>query len=433
MLEKLFKMKERESSVRIEIIAGITTFITMSYVLAVNPQILSQTGMDPTAVFTATALSAAIATTIMALVANLPIALAPGMGVNAFFAYTVVLGMGYTWQFALTAVFLEGLLFILLTVTNLRNELMRVIPPALKNAIGAGIGLFIALIGLQNAGIIVRTEGIMVSMGDISSNGVMITLAGFLLMILLTSFKVRGALLYGILMATLLGIPLSVTDMTIFETQKFFSIPSLSPTFLQFDWQHLLTVDMLIIVFTLLFVDIFDTLGTLLAVGSRAKIVDKEGNLPNANKAFMADAVGTTVGAILGTSTVTSYIESANGVLEGGKTGLTALTVALLFLFALLLSPVFLMVPAQATAAALIIVGLYMAVPIKDINFEDFVMSIPAYLTVIIIPLTFSISNGIIWGMLSYVFLSLCTGRAKQLPLLTYILAVLFTWKLFLA
>ncbi len=433
MLEKMFKLKERGSSARVEVIAGITTFITMSYILVVNPHILGQTGMDPAAVFTATAISAAIATAIMAFLANLPIALAPGMGVNAFFAYTVVLGMGYTWQFALTAVFLEGLLFILLTVTNLRNELMRTIPLPLKTAIGAGIGLFIALIGLQNAGIIVKAEGIMVSMGDITSNGVMVTLAGFLLMILLTSFKVRGALLYGILMATLLGIPLSVTDVTIFDTQKFFTIPSLAPTFFQFDWQHVFTVDMLIVVFTLLFVDIFDTLGTLLAVGARAKIVDANGNLPNANNAFIADAVGTTVGAMLGTSTVTSYIESANGVLEGGKTGLTALTVAILFLGALFLSPLFLMVPAQATAAALIIVGLYMATPVKEISFEDFVMAIPAYLTVIIIPLTLSISNGIIWGMLSYVFLAVCTGRAKQLPVLTYILAVLFVWKLIFA
>ncbi len=433
MLERIFKIQERGSSIRIEVVAGITTFITMSYVLAVNPQILGQAGMDAAAVFTATALSAAIATAIMAFMANLPIALASGMGINAFFAYTVVLGMGYTWQFALTAVFLEGLVFLFLTLTNLREALMRSIPSVLKAAIGAGIGLFIALIGLKNAGILVTSESFFPSFGNLLSNGVMVTFAGFLLMMLLSFFKVRGALLYGILMATLLGVPLAVTDVNIFKAQDFLVIPSLAPTFFAFEWQNILTIDMLVVVFTFLFVDIFDTLGTLLAVGSRANIVDDQGNLPNAKGAFVADAMGTTVGAILGTSTVTSYIESANGVLEGGRTGLTALVVAILFLVSLLFSPLFLVVPTQATAAALIVVGLYMAIPVRNMDFGNLVVAIPACLIVIIIPATLSISNGIMWGMISYVFLSLCAGKAKELSLVTYVLAVLFILKILLA
>ena len=426
MLEKCFKLAERGTTVRTEITAGVTTFMTMAYILAVNPIILSACGMDATAVFAATAISAAVATSIMAFHANLPVALAPGMGLNAFFAYTVVLGMGHTWQFALTAVFLEGLIFILLTITNVREAILDCIPLPLKKGISAGIGLFIAFIGLQGAGIVVGNPATLVSMGSLTAPGPLVCVFGIVLTGVLLTHKEQGALLYGIVGATLLGIPLGVTKIDSFNAAQLFSVPSLAPTFWQMEWHNIFTADMLIVLFTFLFVDIFDTVGTLIGVGTKANLLDKNGKLPKARQAFMADAIGTTFGAILGTSTVTSYVESASGVMVGGRTGLTALTVALFFAAALLFAPLFLLVPAQATAPALIIVGLFMLSPVLDVDFADYPTAIPVFLTLITMPLTYSIAQGISIGVISYVVLALCSGRGKSVSLFLYVLAVLF-------
>ncbi len=430
MLDKLFSITKHGSTVKTEILAGITTFMTMSYILAVNPSILGQCGMDTSSVFAATAISAAFATVVMAFLSNLPVALAPGMGLNAFFAFSVVLGMGYSWQFALTAVFLEGLIFILLTIFNLREAIMRCVPYSMKLAISAGIGFFIAFIGFKNAGIIVKNDATLVSMGSLASAGVLVTVIGLAVAGIFLIYKVRGALLYAILAATAVGIPLGVTNTAGFDSAQLFSIPSLAPTFWQFEWHNIFTLDMLFVVVTFLFVDLFDTLGTLLGVGAKAKILDKDGQLPKAKQALMADAVGTTVGAILGTSTVTTYVESASGVIEGGRTGLTGLVVAALFLFSLFLSPLFLMVPAQATAPVLILVGLLMFTPALEIDFNDYVTAIPAFFTIVIMPLAFSIATGIMWGIVSYVVLCLASGRHKELSPLSYILAILFVWKM---
>ncbi len=430
MFEKFFALSERGTTVRTEVLAGITTFMTMAYILAVNPSILGQAGMDAPSVFVATALSAAIATTIMAFAANLPVALAPGMGLNAFFAFTVVIGMGYSWQFALTAVFLEGLIFILLTVTNLREAMLRCIPMAMKKAISGGIGLFIAFIGLKNAGIVVNNDATLLGLGSLSQPGVIVAVTSIILTGILLCYKVRGALLFGILAGTILGIPLGVTNIAAFDASKLFAVPSVSPTFMQFEWQHIFTLDMALVLFTFLFVDLFDTLGTLLGVAGKAGILDAEGNIPQAKSALMADAVGTTIGAVLGTSTVTTYVESASGVAEGGKTGLTALTVAGLFLVSLFLAPIFLLIPGQATASALVLVGLFMMSPITSIDFDNFQKAIPAFLTMIMMPLTFSIANGIMWGVVAHVILSAATGKAKEITFLSYILAIVFLAKM---
>ncbi len=429
MLENLFSLSKRGTTVRTEVLAGLTTFMTMSYILAVNPNILGQAGMDTSSVFAATAISAAFATTIMALVANLPAALAPGMGLNAFFAFSVVIGMGYSWQFALTAVFLEGLIFIFLTLTNLREAILNCIPYSIKLAISAGIGFFIAFIGLQNAGIVVKNDATLVSLGHMASPGVMVAVVGLVLAAVLLSKNVRGALLIAILVATIVGIPLGVTNISGFNSENLFSMPSLAPTFWQFEWENIFTSDMLFVLLTFLFVDLFDTLGTLLALGAKAGLLDEQGRLPRAKSALMADAVGTTVGAILGTSTITSYVESASGVIEGGRTGLTSLVVAGLFLISLFLSPFFLIVPAQATASALILVGLLMFTPALQIDFRDYTVSIPSFLTMVMMPLTYSIATGIMWGIVSYVVLAIFSNRAKELSPLAYVLAILFVWK----
>ncbi len=429
MLENLFSLSKRGTTVRTEVLAGITTFMTMSYILAVNPNILGQSGMDTSSVFAATAISAAFATTIMALVANLPAALAPGMGLNAFFAFSVVIGMGYTWQFALTAVFLEGLIFIFLTLTNLREAILNCIPYSIKLAISAGIGFFIAFIGLQNAGIVVRNDATLISMGNMATPGVMVAVIGLVLAAILLSKNIRGALLIGILVATIVGIPLGVTNITNFNSDSLFTMPSIAPTFWQFEWENIFTSDMLFVLLTFLFVDLFDTLGTLLALGAKAGLLDEEGRLPRAKGALLADAIGTTFGAMLGTSTITSYVESASGVIEGGRTGLTSLVVAGLFLISLFLSPFFLIVPAQATAPALILVGLLMFTPALQIDFRDYTVSIPSFLTMVMMPLTYSIATGIMWGIVSYVVLAIFNKRAKELSLLLYVLAILFIWK----
>jgi AGZA family xanthine/uracil permease-like MFS transporter len=430
MIEKFFKLKENKTSVRTEVLAGLTTFMTMAYILAVNPDILSATGMDKNALFTATALSAMVATLVMALVAKLPFALAPGMGLNAFFAFTVVLGMGHSWQFALTAVFLEGILFLILTAFNIRELIVNSIPMSVKHAVSAGIGLFIAFIGLQNAGVIVGNEATLVSLGNMGSPSVLIALGGIVVTAVLLALKVKGALLIGIFVATVAGLPLGVTNMP--EGHLVGAPPSLSPIFFKFEFSEIFTFDMLIVLFTFLFVDMFDTVGTLVGVSDKAGMLDKDGRIPRVKQALFADSIGTTVGAMLGTSTVTTYVESASGVAEGGKTGLTALTTAGLFLIALFFAPLFTMVPAAATAAALVLVGFFMMSPILKINFEDFTEAIPAFITIIVMPLTYSIAEGIVFGMLSYVLLKLFTGKVKDISVVMIVLAVLFVLKFFI-
>jgi adenine/guanine/hypoxanthine permease len=429
MLDKFFGLKAHKTNIRTEVIAGITTFMTMAYILAVNPDILSATGMDKNALFTATALSAVVATLVMALVAKLPFALAPGMGLNAFFAFTVVLGMGYSWQFALTAVFLEGILFIILTAVNVREAIVNAIPMSIKHAISGGIGLFIAFIGLQNAGLIVSNPATMVSLGDMSAHTVWISLFGIVLIGGLLALRVKGALLIGIFAATIIGIPLGVTHLP--EGLLVSAPPSIASIAFQFDFSQVFTIDMIIILLTFLFVDMFDTVGTLIGVASKADMIDKNGKLPRVKQALFADAIGTTAGAMLGTSTVTTYIESASGVAEGGRTGLTSLTVAILFFLALFLSPLFLMVPGAATAPALILVGSFMLSPIIKVDFNDFTESIPVFLTVIMMPLTYSIADGIVFGMISWVLLKLISGRHKEVTPVMYILALVFCAKFF--
>ena len=425
MFEKFFKLKENGTNPRTEVIAGITTFLTMAYILAVNPSILSATGMDANALFTTTAIAAIVGTLVMALWAKLPFALAPGMGLNAFFAFSVVLGMGHTWQFALTAVLIEGVIFILLTVFNVREAIANAIPKSVRTAISAGIGLFIAFIGLQNAGIIVNHDATLVSLGDITSGTALLGIIGLLITSILVVKKVKGDLLIGIILTAVIGIPLGITQLNGFMSLP----PSIEPIFFKFEFDQVFTFDMAIIVFTFLFVDIFDTLGTLVGVSTKAGMLDKNGKIPNAKKAFMADAIGTTAGAMLGTSTVTTYVESAAGVSEGGRTGMTALITALCFAVALFFAPVFLAIPGAATAPALILVGLYMLSPIKELDFSDFSETIPAFICIIAMPLAYSIAEGITLGVLSYVIINLIAGKFKKLSIGMYVLAVLFILK----
>lgn len=425
MFEKYFNFKQNGTNLRTEIIAGITTFLTMAYILAVNPNILSATGMDQAALFTTTALAAIVGTLVMAFWAKLPFALAPGMGLNAFFAFTVVLGMGYSWQFALTAVLIEGVIFILLTIFNVREAIVNAIPKSVRLAISAGIGLFIAFIGLQNAGIVVNNEATLLSLGDITSGTALLGMIGLIITSVLVVKNVRGNLLIGIILTALIGIPMGLTQVKGFVNLP----PSIEPIFFKFEFSNIFTFDMLIIVFTFLFVDIFDTLGTLVGVSTKAKILDKDGNVPRIKQAFMADAIGTSAGAILGTSTVTTYVESAAGVTVGGKTGMTAFVTAICFAVALFFSPVFLAIPGAATAPALILVGLYMLEPIKQLDFSDFSESIPAFICIIAMPLAYSIAEGITLGVLSYVFINLISGNFKKISIGMYVLAVLFILK----
>lgn len=426
-MQNFFQLEENKTTVKTEVLAGITTFMTMAYILAVNPSILSATGMDKNALFTATALSALVATLVMALVARLPFALAPGMGLNAFFAFSVVLGMGYSWQFALTAVFLEGIIFLLLTAFNIRELIINAIPLSLKHAVSAGIGLFIAFIGLQGAGVIVNNDATLVGLGDMGSASVLIALFGVLLTGILLALKVKGALLIGIFAATIAGIPFGVTHLP--DGHLVSLPPSVEPIFWKFDFHQIFTIDMLIVLFTFLFVDMFDTVGTLVGVSSKADMLTPDGKVPRAKQALFADAIGTTFGSMIGTSTVTTYVESASGVAEGGRTGLTSLTTAGLFFIALFFAPLFIMIPGAATAPALILVGLFMLSPIMKINMEDFTESIPAFFTIIMMPLTYSIAEGIVFGMLAYVLLKLLTGKHKEISPIMYVLTVLFVIK----
>ncbi len=428
MLEKIFKLSSHKTDVKTEIIAGLTTFMTMAYILIVNPILLSKTGMDFGALITATALSSLIATLIMAFYANMPFALAPGMGLNAFFAFTVVLSMGYSWQFALTAVFIEGIIFVILTFFNLREAIINSIPMNLKYAISGGIGLFIAFIGLQGAGVIISSPATFVTLGDMMTPAPLVAIFGLVVAGLCHIKGIKGSLLIGILASTILGVFVGITKPP--ADMKFISSPaSLAPIFFQFDWSQVFSIDMLVVLFTFLFVDMFDTVGTLIGVASKANLLDDKGRLPNAKKALFADSVGTMVGAALGTSTVTTYVESAAGVEEGGKTGLTALVVAICFFLSLFLSPLFIMVPAAATAPALVIVGLFMLSPIKKIDMDDFTEALPAFFTIIMMPLAFSIAEGIAFGIIFYVILKTLSGRGKDVSPLTFIICGVFILK----
>lgn len=412
-------------TVKKEIIAGITTFLTMAYILAVNPSILADAGMDKGAVFTTTIISAIVATAVMALYAKLPFVLAPGMGLNAFFAYTIVLTMGYTWQFALTAVFLEGIIFILLTITGVRQKIVDAMPLVLRRAISPGIGLFIAFIGLKNAGIVSASESTFVTLGNLQTPSVILGCFGILLTSALLVRNVTGALLIGILVTTIIGIPLGVTNFSgILDTP-----PSIAPVLMQFEWGCILSMDMAICVLTFLFIDMFDTIGTMIGVSNRAGMVDENGNIPQLGKAFMADAIGTTVGAMLGTSTVTTYVESASGVNVGGRSGLTAISAAVCFALALLFAPVFLAIPSEATAPALFLVGVMMMHDVRNVDFTDYVNAIPCFVCIVVMPLAYSISDGILLGLISYVAIRILAGRWKELNIGMCILALMFVLK----
>ncbi len=426
MLKKLFGFNPKETTVRTEVLAGITTFLTMSYILAVNPAMFSELeGMPAGAVFTSTALAAIVGTMAMAFWGKLPFGLAPGMGLNAFFVYTVCLGMGYSWQFALTAVLIEGILFIIMTVTNVREAIVNAIPLNLRYAIGAGIGLFIAFIGLQNAGVIINDNATLVVLGDITSGFALLALIGLLITGFLYAKNVRGAMLIGILLTTIIGIPMGVTEFKGILSQPH----SIAPIFCQFEWDKIFTLDMLVVVFTFLFIDMFDTVGTLIGVCTKAGMVDKNGHINRIKQAFMADAIATTVGACIGTSTTTTYVESASGVSQGGRSGLTAFVIACCFAITLFFSPLFLSIPSAATAPVLIIVGLLMLEPVKHITFDDYTESIPAFICLIMMPLAYSISDGILLGMISYVLLNLISGKFSKLTPTMYILAALFMMK----
>ena len=456
MLEKVFKLSENKTDAKTEILAGITTFMTMAYILAVNPSILSATGMDSGAVFTATALAAFIGTLLMAIFANYPFALAPGMGLNAYFAYTVVLGMGYSWEYALTAVFAEGIIFILLSATNVREAIFNAIPQNLKAAVSVVIGLFIAFIGLQNAKIVIggstllqlfsvdkynEVNGVSASFNNVGIT-VLLAIIGIIVTGILVVKNIKGNILWGILITWLLGIICQFTGLYVPNADLGFysllpdfsnglSIPSLSPIFCKLDFSGIFSLNFIVILFAFLFVDLFDTIGTLIGVSAKADMLDENGKLPRIKGALMADAVATTVGAVIGTSTTTTFVESASGVSEGGRTGLTSVTTAILFGLSLFLSPIFLAIPSFATAPALVIVGLYMLTNVTNIDFNDMSEAIPCYVCIIAMPFFYSISEGISMGVITYVALNLITGKAKEkkVSILMYVLAVLFVLK----
>jgi len=424
-LSKLFGFDPQTMIFRKEVSGGITTFLTMAFILAVNPSMLHDAGMDPGAVFTATAISSMVATLVMALYAKLPFALAPGMGLNAFFVYTVVLTMGYTWQFALTAVLIEGLIFILLTITGLRNRLVKELPSLLCRSIAPGIGLFVALVGLENGGIVSNSEATLVTVGDVHDPKVLLTLFAIIVTAFLYIKNVPGALLIGIGVTTVVGIPLGVTHFTSFMTVP----PSLAPVCCQFEWSNIFTIDMAICVLTFLFMDLFDTIGTLIGVSNSAGLLDEKGQPRNMNKAFMADAVGTVVGATLGTTTVTTYASSSAGVKAGGRCGLTSFVTAICFVLSLFFAPAFLAIPSQATSATLVIVGIIMASDILKLKLNEMIDIIPCFICIMIMPFTYSISEGIMMGLIAYVALRLLAGRWRELNIGMIVLAILFVLK----
>ena len=432
-LEKRFRLSEKKTDVKTELMAGFTTFMTMSYILAVNPQMLSETGMDKGGVFTASVVASIIAMVCMAFLANLPFGLAPGMGLNAFFTFTVVKTLGYTWQFALTAVFLEGIVFLILSLFKVREMIFDAIPINLKKAVSCGIGLFIALVGLVNSGIILQGEGTVLQLGNLLSRESVVFIVGLFIIALLLAREIKGALMYGILASTILALILGVSK---YQGGSPITLPpSLAPVAFKIQFDKIFTFDMFTVVFTFLFVDIFDTVGTLVGVSAKAGMLDEQGKLKEASPALLADAIGTTAGALLGTSTVTTFVESASGVAEGGRTGLTALSTAFFFFLSLFLFPVFGMIPAQATGPALVIVGLFMLSSIKEIDFYDYSEAIPAFITIIAMPFCYSIAEGISFGMISYVLIKLLAGKRKDISILMYILAIVFVlriiWPLF--
>ena len=456
MLEKMFKLRQNGTDVKTEVLAGITTFMTMAYILAVNPSIMAEAGMDQGAVFTATALAALVGTLLMALFANYPFALAPGMGLNAYFAYTVVLGMGYSWETALTAVFVEGIVFIVLSLTNVREAIFNAIPKNLKAAVSVGIGLFIAFIGLQNAKIVIggstllqlfsveeynNVNGVEASFNDVGIT-VLLAIIGILVTGYLVIKQIKGNILWGILITWILGIICQFAGLYVPNPELGFygllpdfsnglSVPSIAPVFGKLDFSGIFSLNFIVVIFAFLFVDMFDTIGTLIGVSSKANMLDKDGKLPNIKGALLADAVATTVGAVMGTSTTTTFVESASGVSEGGRTGLTAVTTAILFGLSLFLSPIFLAIPSFATAPALVVVGFYMLTNVTNIDFEDVSEALPSYICIGAMPFFYSISEGISMGVISYVVLNLLTGKAKEkkISLLMYVLAVLFVLK----
>lgn len=428
MLQKLFGFDPAKHNVKTEIMAGTTTFLTMAYILAVNPSIfsnLASMGMDTNAVFTATALAAIVGTLIMSLYAKKPFGLAPGMGLNAFFVFTVCLTMGYPWQFALTAILIEGFLFVVLTLTKIRTLIVDAIPTTLKRAIGGGIGLFIAFIGLKNAGIIVENSATFVSIGKLTEGSALLGVIGIVITSVLTVKKVPGSLLLGILITAIIGIPMGLAHFTGLVDVP----PSVDPLFCKFEFHNIFTIDMLVVVFTFLFIDMFDTMGTLVGVCTKAGMMRPDGKIPGLNKAFMADAIATMTGACLGASTTTTYVESAAGVAQGGRTGLTSFATAVCFIIALFFAPLFLSIPAAATTPVLVIVGLFMLSPIKDIDLEDYAESIPAFITIIMMPLAYSISDGILCGLISYVAINALCGNFKKINITMWVLAILFVMK----
>lgn len=456
MLEKFFKLSDNGTDVKTEVMAGITTFMTMAYILAVNPSIMAAAGMDQGAVFTATALASLIGTLLMAFLANYPFALAPGMGLNAYFAYTVVLGMGYSWQVALTAVFAEGIIFIILSLTNVREAIFNAIPKNLKAAVSVGIGLFIAFIGLQNAKIVIGgstllqlfsvenynlVNGVEASFQDVGIT-VLLAIIGIIITGILVIRNIKGNILWGILITWVLGIICQLAGLYVPNPELGFygllpdfsaglSVPSLAPVFGKLDFNNIFSLNFIVVIFAFLFVDMFDTIGTLIGVSSKADMLDEEGKLPHIKGALLADSIATTAGAVLGTSTTTTFVESASGVSEGGRTGLTAVTTAILFGLALFLSPIFLAIPSFATAPALVVVGFYMLTNVVNIDFNDMSEAIPCYICIIAMPFFYSISEGISMGVISYVALNLITGKVKEkkISILMYILAVLFILK----
>lgn len=422
-MEKLFKLQERGTTVGREVVAGVTTFLAMAYILAVNPGMLSETGMPFGGVFTATAIASAIATLVMAFLANLPVALAPGMGLNAFFTYTVCFGMGCSWQFALTAVLLEGILFILLSLFGVREAIINSIPATLRKAVAVGIGLFICLIGLSNAGITSSDTGTIIGFVNLNVPSALVAIIGLVITIVLYILKVPGAILIGIALTTIVGIPFGVT--TVPEGWKPFSLPE-APLLFKFEWGSVLTGKFFIVFFTFLFTDLFDTIGTLMGVTEQAGLVDEKGNIPNVKGALLADAIGTVAGACLGTSTVTSFVESSSGVAAGGRTGLSSVVTAIMFLLALFFTPLFALIPSAATAPALIFVGFLMMQSISSIDFQDLTEGIPAFITIMVMPFAYSISKGIAFGMISYVICKIAGKKAKEVPVVTWVLAVIF-------
>ena len=444
-MEKLFKLKEHNTTVKTEVMAGITTFLTMAYILAVNPNMLSASGMDSGAVFTATALASALATFIMAFWANYPIALSAGMGLNAYFAYTVCLGqlngLEDPWKIALAAVLVEGIIFIILSFFKLRETIVNAIPENLKYGITSGIGLFIAFVGLKGASVVVSDDSTLVALGNFGRPEVALCLIGILVIAVMNHYNVKGSILWGILITWILGIIAQLTGWYVVDpdagaaslipslSASSFIPPSISSTFCKFDfaWIGSHLSEFVVIVFSFLFVDMFDTIGTVIGVAEKADLLDEDGNLPRVGRVLMADAIGTVAGSMLGTSTVTSFVESSSGVAEGGKTGLTAMTTGILFLVALFLSPIFLAIPSFATAPALIIVGFFMASSIKKMNFDgDLADSIGGYLAFLMMPLTYSIANGIMFGVLAWFIIKVCTGQVKKIHPVMYIVCALF-------